>query len=243
MDGVGGGGGTVEPAELILRRQLIELCRSFGPRGLSQGSSGNASVRWPGAGPGAGDRERDRDRDRDGMLITPSALAYASMRPADIVWIDTDGSRKGKRPPSSEWRFHQAIFSARPEVGAIVHVHSPAATALACLRLAIPPFHYMVAVAGGHDIRCAPYATFGTEQLASAVVAALEGRRAALLANHGQIAVGDTLQQALDLAVEVETLAEQYLLARTVGEPKRLTGRQMDQVLARFVDYRRGTLP
>jgi L-fuculose-phosphate aldolase len=240
----------VDPAELNLRRQLIELCRSFGPRRLSQGSSGNASVRFPdgasapdGDHAATGEDHRDDRDDRDGMLITPSALAYASMRPADIVWVGTDGTRRGKRPPSSEWRFHQAIFAARPEVGAIVHVHSPAATALACLRLAIPPFHYMVAVAGGHDIRCAPYATFGTETLAAAVVTALAGRRAALLANHGQIAVGDTLQQALDLAVEVETLAEQYLLARTVGEPKRLTARQMDQVLARFIDYRKGTLP
>ncbi len=176
------------------------------------------------------------------MLITPSALAYTSMRPSDIVWVGSDGTRRGKRLPSSEWRFHQAIFQARPEVGAIVHVHSPAATALACLRQPIPPFHYMVAVAGGHDIRCAPYATFGTEELAATVVTALQDRQAALLANHGQIAIAATLAQALDLAVEVEALAEQYLLARTVGEPKRLTARQMDQVQARFIDYRQGTL-
>ncbi|MFN0027484.1 MAG: class II aldolase/adducin family protein [Acidimicrobiales bacterium] len=226
----------MESAELSLRRQLIELCRSFGPRRLSQGSSGNASVRFP------LDRPAQSASEAAGMLITPSALPYASMRPADIVWVGVDGTRRGKRPPSSEWRFHQAVFAARADVGAIVHVHSPAATALACLRLPIPPFHYMVAVAGGHDIRCAPYATFGTEELATAVVAALDGRGAALLANHGQIATGATLTAALDLAVEVETLAEQYLLARTVGEPKRLTARQMDQVQARFIDYRRGTL-
>ena len=216
----------MDAAELKLRRQLINTCRSFGPKRLSQGSSGNASARW-----------------QTGMLITPSALAYEKLTPADIVWVGFDGARRGKRPASSEWRFHQAILAERAEVGAVVHVHSPAATALACLRLAIPPFHYMVAVAGGHDIRCAPYALFGTDRLAELVLVALRERKAALLANHGQVAVGADLTEAVDLAVEVETLAEQYLLARSAGEPKRLTSRQMDQVLDRFVHYRQGSLP
>ena len=216
----------MDAAELKLRRNLIDTCRSFGPRRLSQGSSGNASARW-----------------QAGMLITPSALAYEKLTPADIVWVGFDGARRGKRPASSEWRFHQAILAERAEVGAVVHVHSPAATALACLRLAIPPFHYMVAVAGGHDIRCAPYALFGTDRLAELVLVALRERKAALLANHGQVTVGADLTEAMNLAVEVETLAEQYLLARSAGEPKHLTTRQMDQVLDRFVHYRQGSLP
>jgi len=215
----------VDPAELNLRRRLIETCRGFGPSGLSTGTSGNASVRW-----------------QDGMLITPSAMPYGRLRPSDVVWMGFDGRRRGRRPPSSEWRFHLRILGARPEVGAVVHVHSPAATALACLHLPIPSFHYMVAVAGGTDIRCAPYALFGTDELADAVLDALCDRQAALLANHGQVALGSDLDAALGLAVEVESLADQYLRARAVAEPKRLSARQMRAVLDRFVQYRAGTL-
>jgi L-fuculose-phosphate aldolase len=215
----------VDRDEADLRRALIDTCLAFAPRRLSAGTSGNASVRC-----------------RDGMLITPSALPYEQVRPADIVWIGPDGTRRGDRPPSSEWRFHRRILSERPEVAAVVHVHSPAATALACLRLPIPAFHYMVAVAGGDDIRCAPYALFGTDELADGVLAALDGRRAALLANHGQVATGPGLEAALGLAIEVEGLAEQYLLARTVGEPERLGPDEMRAVLDRFEHYRAGTL-
>lgn len=211
--------------ELTLRRQLLETCRSFGPERLSAGTSGNASVRCG-----------------DGMLITPSAMDYATMTPQDIVWLGFDGGRRGERPPSSEWRFHLAILRQRPDAGAVVHVHSPAATALACLRLDIPPFHYMVAVAGGDGIRCAPYELFGTERLAAAVLTALRDRTAALLANHGQVAVGADLPAALKLAVEVEALADQYLRARAVGEPQRLDPAEMAEVLERFVRYRAGTL-
>lgn len=217
----------MERAELTRRQELIAACQSFGPKRLSQGTSGNASVRCG-----------------DGMLITPSAMPYDRLKPADIVWVGFDGSRRARRgrQPSSEWRFHRAILLERPDAEAVVHVHSPAATALACLRLPIPAFHYMVAVAGGDSIRCAPYALFGTEALAEAAVVALRDRQAALLANHGQIAVGGSLESALSLAVEVETLAEQYLLARTAGEPKRLSAKQMRDVLDRFVHYRQGTL-
>ena len=211
--------------ELDLRRTLIDTCRSFAPRRLGVGTAGNASVRW-----------------RDGMLITPSALPYDRLRPLDVVWIGPDGARHGERPPSSEWRFHRRILAERPEVAAVVHVHSPAATALACLRLDVPAFHYMVAVAGGDDIRCAPYALFGTDELADGVLEALAGRRAALLANHGQVATGAGLEAALALAVEVEALAEQYLLARAAGEPHRLDAGEMQAVLERFEHYRAGTL-
>ncbi|MEZ5263081.1 MAG: class II aldolase/adducin family protein [Acidimicrobiales bacterium] len=211
--------------ELTLRSALLDTCRRFGPQGLSQGTSGNASVRCG-----------------DGMLITPSAMSYETMTPADVVWLGFDGTRRGEHPPSSEWRFHRAIFERRPDAGAIVHVHSPAATALACLRLDIPAFHYMVAVAGGDSIRCAPYVLFGTERLAEAVVAALTDRSAALLANHGQVALGADLDAALKLAIEVETLADQYLRARTVGQPHLLSPAEMAEVLDRFVHYRTGTL-
>ena len=215
----------MEHAELTLRHQLIDTCRAFGPSGLSRGTSGNASVRW-----------------QDGMIVTPSAVAYDRIRPSDLVWMGFDGSRRGRRPPSSEWRFHQRILAERADAGAVVHVHSPAATALACLRLPIPAFHYMVAVAGGDSIRCAPYSLFGTEMLADSVIEALDGRSAALLANHGQVTVGTSLDAAFHLAVEVESLADQYLRARTVGEPRRLTARQMREVLGHFVHYRNGTL-
>jgi L-fuculose-phosphate aldolase len=215
----------VDAAELRARQRIVGTCRSFEAKRLSQGTSGNASLRWG-----------------DGMLITPSAVPYDQMHPTDVAWIGFDGSRRGRRPPSSEWRFHLRILGQRRDVDAVVHVHSPSATALACLRQPIPAFHYMVAVGGGDSIRCAPYRLFGTDELADAVVEALTDRRAALLANHGQVALGADLDAATALAVEVEALAEQYLLARTVGEPARLTEAEMVDVLDRFVHYRRGTL-
>jgi L-fuculose-phosphate aldolase len=146
----------------------------------------------------------------------------------------------GTRLPSSEWRFHRDIYCARPEIGAIVHTHAPFATTLACLDRGIPPFHYMIAVAGGRDIRCAPYATFGTQALSDHAVAALDGRRACLLAHHGMIAAGDSLAQALALAVEVETLAEMYWRALQIGEPRLLPDDEMRVVLEKFRSYGQG---
>ncbi len=216
----------MDAGELNLREQLLATCRSFAPKRLSQGTSGNASVRFG-----------------DGMLITPSAMPYDAMSIADVVWIGFDGARAGTRPPSSEWRFHQRILEERADADAVVHVHSPAATALACLRSPIPAFHYMVAIAGGDSIRCAPYRLFGTAELADVAVEALAARRAALLANHGQLALGRDLPGALALAVEVESLAEQYLLARSASNlVPTLTKRQMREVLDRFEHYRAGTL-
>src|SRR5512140_1038951 len=148
-----------------------------------------------------------------------------------------DGSHEGLRLPSSEWRFHRDILASRPEVHAVLHTHSLHSTALACLRRGIPPFHYMVAVAGGRDIRCAPYATFGTEELSRHAVAALEGRKACLLANHGLITVGADLASAFKLAVEVETLAAMYLRALQVGEPVLLDEAEMAVVLEKFRTY------
>ena len=148
-----------------------------------------------------------------------------------------DGEARGALLPSSEWRFHRDIYAARADAHAIVHTHAPFATSLACLHRGIPPFHYMVAVAGGTDIRCAPYATFGTQALSDHAVAALAGRRACLLANHGMIAVGASLERALALAVEVETLAEMYWRALQIGEPVLLPDAEMDVVLEKFATY------
>ena len=208
---------------VTLRRALVAAARSMNGLGINQGSSGNVSVR-------AG----------RGFLITPTALPYDATTPDDIVAMDLDGSHRGARRPSSEWRFHRDIYAERPDAGAVVHTHAVHATALACLRKPIPRFHYMVALAGGEDIRCAPYATYGTQELSDHALAALKGRKACLLANHGMIALGPNLDAALALAVEVETLAHQYLLALQSGAPKLLTRAQMAQALEKFADYRPG---
>lgn len=203
-----------------LRARIIATALAMNAQGINRGKSGNVSARIHG-----------------GFLITPSALPYEQTKPRDIVAVDVAGNATGGRKPSSEWRFHRDIYAARPEVAAIVHAHSPFATTLACLDRGIPPFHYMVAVAGGRDIRCAPYATFGTQTLSDAAVAALDGRRACLLAHHGMIAAGASLGTALALAVEVETLAEMYWRAISVGEPTLLTDDEMARVVARFESY------
>jgi L-fuculose-phosphate aldolase len=191
--------------------------------GINRGKSGNVSARIVG-----------------GFLITPSALPYDETGPEDIVTVHEDGSATGTRVPSSEWRFHRAIYAGRPEVQAIVHAHSPFATTLACLDRGIPAFHYMVAVAGGSDIRCASYATFGTGELADEALRALDGRRACLLSHHGMIATGASLKSALALAVEVESLAEMYWRALQIEEPTILSDAEMDVVLAKFADYEAG---
>ena len=188
--------------------------------GLNQGTAGNLSVRVPG-----------------GLLVTPTGLPYDEMKPADIVMLDTAGCPHGRLAPSSEWRWHHDILGRRPEVNAVLHAHSMFATTLACLRRSIPAFHYMVAVAGGDDIRCAPYATFGTEALSRHALAALEGRKACLLANHGMIALGASPKDALRLAVEVETLAAMYWRALQVGKPVLLSKAEMKRVLAKFESY------
>lgn len=212
---------VIRPKEREYRQSLIKVCLEANRSGVNQGTSGNVSVRWG-----------------DGMLITPSAMPYTSMTPSDVVYVDANGEPSGTRRPSSEWYFHHAILQARPDTQAIVHLHSPAATALATLRMGVPPFHYMVATAGGDTIRCADYATFGTPELAANAVDGLVGRKAVLLANHGQIALGETVDQALALAIEVESLCAQYLSARTIGEPVLLTSEQMAAVLEKFADYK-----
>jgi len=209
-----------------LRAEVIATARRTNDLGLSQGTSGNVSVRIGG-----------------GFLVTPSGMPYDELRPSDIVEVRTDGSLPGPaRNPSSEWRLHRDIYEARPDAEAIVHVHSLHATALAIHRRGIPAVHYMIAVAGGNDVRCAPYATFGTEELARHTVSALEGRRACLLANHGLVALGDSLRQALHIAREVELVAAQYWHALQIGQPIVLDDAQMAEVHERFRTYgpRRG---
>jgi L-fuculose-phosphate aldolase len=174
------------------------------------------------------------------MLITPTSVPYEAMKPAQIVFMDFDGKVAPKQKPSSEWRFHLDILKARPEVNAVVHAHPPYATTLAIMGREIPAVHYMVAVAGGDTIRCAPYATFGTEELSRHAVKALEERLACLLAHHGMIAVGPSLERAMWLAVEVETLARQYHGCLQIGTPPLLSKAEIEKVRARMKGYGHG---
>ena len=202
------------------REALLNSALALQALGLNQGTSGNASVRQ-------GNR----------FLITPSGMPIDEMNANSMVEMNMHGEAISTGKPSSEWRFHRDIYQARPEVGAVIHTHSTFATTLACLRKDIPPFHYMIAVAGGDTIRCAGYALFGTQALSDLAIKALKERRACLLANHGMIAIGKTLQQALDIAKEVETLCEQYWRALQIGEPHILSGQEMQDVFEQFKGY------
>ena len=188
--------------------------------GINQGTSGNVSVRVD-----------------EGLLITPSGVPYSEMKPSDIVLMRLDGSHAGSLKPSSEWRLHTSILAARPEVGAIVHTHSMFATTIGCCGLEIPAVHYMIAATGGSRIPCVPYITYGTQELADAALAALEGRSACLLANHGMIVLGPSLKKAMWLAVEVETLSSQYWRALQIGRPNILSDAQVQAVIEKFKTY------
>lgn len=208
--------------ESDLRTQVARTSRATVTAGLNRGSSGNVSCRCG-----------------DGCLITPSGWPSADVEADHVVKIDHEGRSQGPLAPSSEWRIHRDIYQARPDAGAVVHVHSPFAVSLSCLRRGLPAFHYMVAIAGGPDIRCAGYATFGTQALSEAVLAALVDRRACLMANHGMIALGADLDRALALAVEVESLCEQFWRASLMGPPVLLTDTQMNEALIAFQHYGR----
>jgi L-fuculose-phosphate aldolase len=203
-----------------LREKLLHITRKLTETGLNRGTAGNVSV-----------------RDGNGFLITPSGIAADFMTLRDLVWMDFYGRVEGEHAPSSEWRFHRDILHTRPEVGAVIHTHAMFATTLACLRRDIPPFHYMIALAGGDSIRCAPYALFGTQELSDAALVALQDRKACLLANHGMIALGRELGHALAVAVEVETLCEQYWRTLQVGGPELLTEQEMAEAIAQFKGY------
>jgi L-fuculose-phosphate aldolase len=209
---------------ITLREAVIATARAMNASGINVNKSGNVSVRCQ-RGPSAG------------FLLTPTGVPYDRLVADDIAFVDDKGHAVGRCEPSSEWRFHAAIYLAREDLKAVVHTHSPYATALACQGLSIPAFHYMVAVAGGTDIRCAEYATFGTQALADNVLAALSGRRACLLAHHGVIACGEGLESAFALAVEVENLARTYVVVRGLGEPRLLPDEEMRRVLERFRSY------
>src|SRR5580693_8253805 len=195
------------------RQSIIDACLRMNAIGINQGTSGNISLRHDA-----------------GMLITPTSVPYEEMTPEQIVLMDFDGGFAPAQKPSSEWRFHLDILKARPEVNAVVHAHPPYATTLAIMGREIPPVHYMIAAAGGDTIRCAPYATFGTEQLSRHAVSALEGRLACLLAHHGMIAIGPSLARAMWLAVEVEALARQYHGCLQIGEPPLLSSDEIERV-------------
>ena len=202
------------------RRDIVKACQDMNRRGINQGTSGNISVRVP-----------------EGFLITPSGMTYEETRPGDIVVMHLDGTHEGKRKPSSEWRFHRDLMKTRPEVGAVVHTHSMFAATLSCLHLDIPAVHYMIAATGGSKIRCAPYATYGTQETADNALKALKGSLACLLANHGMIVLGPNLKKAMWLAVEVETLAAQYWRALQVGKPKILPDAEIQRVIEKFRGY------
>lgn len=207
-----------------LRQKLIETACATMATDLNRGIAGNLSV-------------RAEENGESGFLITPTGMAYASLRPDDIVFMRADGSATGSRQPSSEWRFHRDVYAARAEAGAILHAHSPFATSVACLRRDIPPFHYMIARFGGDTLRCARYATFGTQALSDAAISAMSGRNACLLANHGMLVFGHNLEQALALGNELETLCEQYWRACQLGQPVLLEAGEMATVLEKFASY------
>jgi len=203
-----------------LRRQLISTAKAMNACGLNQGTAGNLSARF-----------------ESGLLITPSGMEYEKLTTHDIVWMDFDGFPRGRHRPSSEWRFHAAIYRERPEAQAVLHAHPVHCTALACLDKGIPAFHYMVAIAGGRDIRCAEYATFGTAELSAQVIRALRGRKACLMAHHGLTCFDEDLPGVLALAQEVEQLASIYCRTLAIGGPVILSGAKMDRVLEKFKTY------
>jgi L-fuculose-phosphate aldolase len=210
-------------SELEARRSVVEACRAMNALGINQGTSGNVSLRH-----GAD------------MLISPSAIPYDEMRAEDVAAMPIAGEYgawRGPLKPSTEWRFHLGIMRGRPEVGAVVHGHPPFCTALAVARRGIPACHYMIAAFGGTDVRCAPYATFGTEELAAHALRALEGRNACLLANHGMIVCGPTLKRAMWLAVELETIARQYYHSLLIGGPVLLSEADIAATAAKLQNY------
>ena len=203
-----------------LRQQLIETANAMNASGINRGTSGNLSVRL-----------------EDGFLITPSGINYSELAPEDIVEMNIKGEWGGSIKPSSEWRFHRDIYRQRADAQAILHAHPVFCATLACLVRPIPAFHYVVAVAGGRDIRCAAYATFGTQELSDHVLTALTDRKACLMANHGLICLETDLSRALALAIEIEQLAQVYYQCLAVGEPVILDDEEMDRVLEMFKDY------
>ena len=212
-------------SESRLRAAVVAAVQRLDALGMNRGSTGNVSARWG-----------------QGMLITPTGMGADGLRAQDLVWVGWDGAVQGSWQPSSEWHFHQAAYQARADLQAVVHTHSSHATALACLRRALPAFHYMVAVAGGDSVPLVPYFTFGSEALSRAVGLALADRDACLLANHGLVAAGASMEQAMKVVQEIESLCGVYLEALAVGEPALLDAAEMALVLDKFRSYGRARL-
>jgi L-fuculose-phosphate aldolase len=212
--------------DLALRRQMVATCRSMNASGINQGTAGNISI-----------------RNEHGFLITPTSLPYDRMEAEDLVQMSFDGTYEGRCRPSSEWRFHRDILQARHDINVVLHCHSIYATTLACHHKTIPSFHYMTGVAGGTTIRCAKYATFGTQALSDYAVEALRDRLACLLGQHGQISLGKTLPAALALGIEVEALSRLYVQALTLGEPPILSDEEMARVLQQMKNMNYGQAP
>ncbi|MGC4026400.1 MAG: class II aldolase/adducin family protein [Mesorhizobium sp.] len=211
--------------QAALRKEMVDICRRMNTSGINQGTAGNLSVRL--------------DR---GFLITPSGMPYENMKPEDIVEMDFDGTYVGRRP-SSEWRFHRDILKARTDINVVLHCHSMFATTLAVHHKTIPSFHYMTGVAGGTTIRCAEYATFGTQALSDNALVALKDRLACLLGQHGQISLGKNMEAALWLAIEVETLSKMYAHALMLGEPPILSDEEMERVIGQMKRMSYGLAP
>jgi L-fuculose-phosphate aldolase len=217
---------VTETADTALRREIVETCRKMNASGLNQGTAGNISV-----------------RNEAGFLVTPSSLPYDMMTPEDVVQMYFDGTYDGARRPSSEWRFHRDILAAREDINSVVHCHSVYATTVAVHHKEIPSFHYMTGIFGGTNIRCARYATYGTQALSDAALEALEGRTACLLGQHGPIALGKTLAQAFSNAIEVETLSRLYVQALVLGEPPVLPDDEMERVIRQMKNMSYGRAP
>ena len=209
------------------KKQVIKFSKKLNSTNLSALRSGNISA-------------RAREKGVDGFYITPSGMRYDDLKPSDIVFVSLEGRFDKKRKPSSEWRFHQDIYVNKKEAKAIVHAHSTCATAVSTHQKSIPAFHYMVAVAGGEDIKCTKYATFGTRKLSNNILSALKNRSACLIGNHGQIAFGENLEKAFELAQEIENICHQYIYALRIGIPKILSKKEMKIVLGKMKNYKRG---
>lgn len=208
--------------EQASRQQLLDTSRRLLELGLNRGTSGNASV-----------------RNGAGLLITPSAVPVSEMTPESMVYLDLGCNIEQGGAPSSEWRFHRDILAVRPEIGAVIHTHSTFATTIACLGKDVPPVHYMIAMAGGDNIRCTPYSLFGGQGLSDRALEALRDRKACLLGNHGMIALGSDLADALAVTVEIEFICEIYWRTLQAGEPHLLTAQQMHEVKQKFGDYKK----
>ena len=209
------------------RKEVIKYSIKLNTTNLSPLRSGNISLKCI-------------ENSVEGFLITPSGKKYDTLKEEDIVFVSNDGNHDTNLKPSSEWRFHKDIYLKKPDAKAIVHAHSPHATAVSAHGKDIPAFHYMIALAGGDSIKCAKYATFGTQELSDNIINALEDRKACLMSNHGQVAFGENLESAFELAEELENICHQYINTIKLGEPKILSSSEMDVILEKVKNYKKG---